>query len=185
MRSFVLLAVLILLPASFSAQSTDALQTFEKAVTESRQGDHAEALEGFENTILLIERDGAPDAFFAKAHYNAGASLYHLDRDFESAAHLEKALSYAKGRHAKAYYVLGLIGLDSNDLELAEKSLRAAVTLDNRNGEMWYDLSRVYVAMDEPAKANRAFTKAIKNGAVIHTSAGTVRMVRISTIGNE
>jgi tetratricopeptide (TPR) repeat protein len=111
MRSFVLLAVLILLPSAINAQSTEALQTFEKAVAESRRGDHAEALEGFEKTISLIERDNASDIFFAKVHYNAGASLFHLDRDFESAAHLEKALSYAKGRHAKAYYVLGLIGL--------------------------------------------------------------------------
>ncbi len=168
MRSFVLLFAFILLPAVHNAQSTDALQAFEKAVAESRHGNHAEALNGFEATLAIIERDHSSDAFFAKVHFNAGVSLYHLDREFESAAHLEKALGYARGRHAKAYYVLGLIGLESNDLQLAEKSLKAAAMLDNRNGDAWYDLSRVYVALDRPEKAKRAFEKAVKNGAVVN-----------------
>ena len=166
MRSFVLLAALILLPIVTNAQSTDSLQTFERAVSESRQGNHAKALDQFEQTISIIERDHASDAFFAKVHYNAGVSLYHLDRTFESAAHLEKALSYAKSRHAKAYYLLGLIGLESNDLSLAERALRNSAALDNRNGETWYDLSRVYVAQNQPEKAKRAFEKAVKNGAI-------------------
>ena len=185
MRSFVLLAVLILLPTLAPGQSTDALQTFEKGVAESRRGNHAEALEGFQSTLAIIERDHSSEAFFAKVHYNAGVSLYHLDRLFESAAHLEKALGYAKGRYSKAYYVLGLISLESNDLKLAERSLKAAAGLDNRNGELWYDLTRVYIALDEPVKAKRAFEKAVKNGAVIHAKSGSARMVRISAIGDE
>ena len=167
MRSLVLLAVLVLLPMFTNAQSTDALQSFATAVAESRDGDHAKALAGFERTLTILERDSSSDAFFAKVHYNAGVSLYHLDRTFESAAHLEKALGYAKGRYAKAYYVLGLIGLESNDLESAEKSLKSAASLDNRNGDAWYDLSRVYVALDQPVKAKRAYDKAVKNGAIL------------------
>ncbi|HQU92077.1 MAG TPA: tetratricopeptide repeat protein, partial [Pyrinomonadaceae bacterium] len=114
-------------------------------------------------------------------HYNAGVSLYHLDRTFESAAHLEKALNYAKGRYAKAYYVLGLIGLESNDLETAEKSLKSAASLDNRNGEVWYDLSRVYVALNEPAKAKRAYDKAVRNGAEIVRIAQVRSMASVKT----
>src|SRR5687768_15608569 len=167
MRSFVLFAVLMLLPVFTNAQSTDALQTFEKAVAASREGNHAEALSRFESTLTIIERDHSSDAFFAKVHYNAGVSLYHLDRTFEAAIHLEKALRYTKGRHAKAFYLLGVIGLESNDLGLAEKALSNAVALDNRNGEAWYDLSRVYVALDEPVKAKRAYDRARRNGAEI------------------
>ncbi len=167
MRSFVLLAVLVLLPIFTSAQSTEALQIFGTAVAESRKGNHAQAFDGFGATLAIIERDHSSDAFFAKVHYNAGVSLYHLDRPLESAIHLEKALSYAKGRHAKAYYVLGLIGLESNDLKLARTALRDAVSLDSRDGAAWYDLSRVYVALDEPVKAKRAFEKAVKNGAIV------------------
>lgn len=166
MRSFVLFAVVILVPIFAAAQSTDALQSFGSAVAESRSGNHEAALAKFEETLTILERDQASDAFFAKVHYNAGVSLYHLDRAFESAAHLEKALAYAKGRHAKSFYVLGLIGLESNDLDLAEKSLKTAALLDNRNGDAWYDLSRAYVALDEPVKAKRAFQKAVKNGAI-------------------
>ena len=95
MRSFVLLAVLVLLPIFTKAQSTDALQTFQQAVAESRRGNHLKALDGFAATLAIMERDHSSDAFFAKVHYNAGVSLYHLDRTFESAAHLEKALNFA------------------------------------------------------------------------------------------
>jgi tetratricopeptide (TPR) repeat protein len=171
MRSFVLFAVLVLLPIFTNAQGTDALQTFGKAVAESHKGNHAQALIGFGATLAIIERDHSSDAFFAKVHYNAGVSLYHLDRPLESAIHLEKALSYAKGRHAKAYYVLGLIGLESNDLKLAKTALVSSAALDNRNGQTWYDLSRVYVALDEPVKAQQAFDKAKKNGAGISSIA--------------
>lgn len=177
MRSLVLLAVLIILPIFTNAQSTDAIQTFATAVAESRAGDHAKALEGFERTLAISERDHSSDAFFAKVHYNAGVSLYHLDRTFESAAHLEKALNYAKGRYARAYYVLGLIGLESNDFESAEKSLKAAASLDNRNGDTWYDLSRVYVALDEPVKAKRAYDKAVKNGAIVNRTDAAGRSI--------
>ena len=180
MRPFVLFAVLLLLPVFTYAQSIDALQTFEKAVAESRDGDHAKALGGFQRTLAFIERDHSSDAFFAKVHYNAGVSLYHLDRTFESAIHLEKTLSYMKGRHAKAYYLLGLIGLESNDLALAEKSLKAAAMLDNRNGDTWYDLSRVYVALGEPAKAKRAYDKAVRNGAEIVRIAQNKSMASVS-----
>ena len=174
MRSFVLFAVLILLPVFANAQSTRALQAFEKAVAKSRDGDHAKALDGFDATLAIIERDSASDAFFAKVHYNSGVSLYHLDRMTESAVHLNKAVRYAKGRHAKAYYLLGLIGLETNDLRMAETSLRDAVSLDSRNGEAWYDLSRVYVSLDEPAKARRALKRALKNGAAIRTEQARV-----------
>lgn len=181
MRSFVLFAVLVLLPIFTSAQSTEALEVFGKAVAESRKGNHSEALSGFESTLAIIERDHASDAYFAKVHYNAGVSLYHLDRAFESAAHLEKALSYAKGRHAKALYLLGVIGLESNDLPLAEKALRNSAALDSRDGAAWYDLSRVYVALDEPAKAKRAFQKAVKNGAIVSRTDAAGRTVAALT----
>lgn len=171
MRSFILFVLLVLFPVLINAQSTDALQTFGKAVAESRGGNHTDALSGFENTLAIIERDHSSDAFVAKVHYNAGVSLYHLDRPLESAIHLEKALGYAKGRHAKSYYLLGLIGLESNDLKLAKTALVNAAALDNRNGQTWYDLSRVYVALDEPAKAKQAFDRAKKNGAEISSIA--------------
>lgn len=171
MRSFILFAALVLFPIFTNAQSTEALQVFQKAVSESRQGDHARALENFAATLAIIERDHSSDAFFAKVHYNAGVSLYHLDRPLESAIHLEKALRYARGRHAKAYYVLGLIGLESNDLALAKTALVKSAALDNRNGQTWYDLSRVYVALNERAKAKQAFDRANKNGAEISSIA--------------
>jgi tetratricopeptide (TPR) repeat protein len=165
MRTFLFIAALVFLPAFANAQSTEALQVFEKAVAESRRGEHIDALDGFKRTLAIIERDAASEAFASKVHYNIGVTLYHLRMLSESAEHLEKALAYAKNRHARAFYVLGLARLEMNDIENAEESLKSAVVLDNRNGDAWYDLGRAYLALNELDKAKRAFAKALKNGA--------------------
>ena len=164
MRTFLFIAALIFLPVFANAQSTEALQVFEKAVAESRRGDHIEALDGFKRTLAIIERDAASDVFTAKVHYNIAVTFYHLRMLSASAEHLEKALAYAKNRHARAFYVLGLARLEMNDADSAEESLKSAVLLDNRNGDAWYDLGRAYLALNETDKAKRAFAKALKNG---------------------
>lgn len=173
MRTFLFIAALIFLPAFANAQSTEALQVFEKAVAESRRGDHIEALDGFKRTLAIIERDAASDAFAAKVHYNIGVTLYHLRMLSASAEHLEKALAYAKNRHARAFYVLGLARLEMNDAESAEESLKSAVVLDNKNGDAWYDLGRAYLMLNETEKAKRSFAKALKNGVDIRSSEQT------------
>lgn len=167
MRSLVLIASLVLLPAFACAQSTEALQIFEKAVEASANGDHPAAYSGFRRVLGIIERDNASDAFFAKVHYNAGASLFNLSRMEEAAEHLKKGLRYTKGTHAKAHHLLGLIRLEMDQLRLAEQSLRSSVALDNRNGGAWYDLSRLYVALNEPERARSAYSKAVRNGALV------------------
>jgi len=165
MRNFLFIAVIILLPVFANAQSTEALQVFETAVTDSRGGDHIDALDGFKRTLAIIERDPASEEFTSKVHYNIGVTLYHLRMLPESAVHLERAVVHSKGRYAKAHYVLGLVRLERSELDKAEESLKSAVVLDNRNGDAWYDLGRAYLALNELDKAKRAFAKALKNGA--------------------
>lgn len=170
MRSIILISALILLPIFANAQSTEALQVFETAVAESRRGEHIDALDGFKRTLAIIEREAASETFTAKVHFNIGVTLYQLRMLSGSAVHLEKALTYSKQRHAKAHYVLGLIRLETNDVENAEESLKSAVVLDNRNGDAWYDLGRAYLALNETDKARRAFAKAAKNGVDLRTA---------------
>jgi tetratricopeptide (TPR) repeat protein len=170
MRSLYLLAVIVLFATFANAQSTQALQIFEKAVYASKNGDHRSALEGFRSTLSIIERETASDTFFAKVHYDIGVSHYHL-RDLGGATeHFAKALSHAKQKYSRAQYALGLTLLEANDLENAEQHLRNAVVLDNRNAGAWYDLSRVYYAANEGAKAKRALARALKLGAVVRVS---------------
>src|SRR5688500_16113780 len=153
MRSLYLLLVIVLFAPFANAQSTRALQIFEEAVSASKGGDHREALNGFRSTLSIIERETASDTFFAKVHYDIGVSHYHLRDLGEAANHFAKALNYAKHKYARAQYALGLTMLEANDLENAEQHLRNAVVLDNRNGDVWYDLGRVYLAANEEAKA--------------------------------
>ena len=170
MRSFLLVAALILFPIITNAQSTEALQVFETAVAESRRGEHIDALDGFKRTLAIIEREAASEVFTAKVHYNIGVTLYQLRMLSESAVHLERASAYSKQRHAKAHYVLGLVRLEANDIDNAQESLKSAVVLDNRNGDAWYDLGRAYLALNETEKARRAFAKAARNGVDLRSA---------------
>ena len=171
MRSLYLLAAIVLFTTFTNAQSTRALQIFEKAVSASKSGEHREALSGFQSTLSLIERETASDLFFAKVHYDIGVSHYHLRDLGEAAAHFAKALNFAKHKYSRAQYALGLTLLEANDVENAEQHLRNAVILDSRNGDAWYDLGRVYLAANQDAKAKRALAKALKLGAVVRTTA--------------
>jgi tetratricopeptide (TPR) repeat protein len=178
MRTFLFIAALVFLPAFANAQSTEALQVFEKAVAESRRGEHIDALDGFKRTLAIIERDAASEAFASKVHYNIGVTLYHLRMLSQSAGHLEKALSHTRNRHAKAHYALGLVRFEMNDVEKAEESLKRAVVLDNRNGDAWYDLGRAYLALNETEKAKWAFSKALKNGVDLRGATQNVASVQ-------
>lgn len=162
--SILLLVVFALFPLLSNAQSTDALQTFESAVADSRNGNLIDALEGFSETLRIIEHDPASDAFTAKVQYNIGVTLYNLGLLPEAKGHLEKALRSSKNRHVKAHYVLGLTNFEMNRIEDAERSFKSSLILDNRNGDAWYDLGRTYLALNEIQKAKRAFAKAEKSG---------------------
>src|SRR5690606_17331403 len=134
--SFAFLAF-VLLPIFANGQSTEALQVFEIAVADARGGRHIDALDGFKRTLAIIEREPASDAFTAKVHFNIGVTLYQLRIHSGSEFHLERALAYSRGRHAKAHYVLGLLRLEENELVDARESLKSAVVLDSRNGDAW------------------------------------------------
>ncbi|HEX6279074.1 MAG TPA: tetratricopeptide repeat protein [Pyrinomonadaceae bacterium] len=183
MRSSVLLlAALVLLPVLSHAQSTEALQTFGSAVADSQKGSLIDALEGFNQTLKIIERDPASDSFTAKVHYNIGVTLYNLGLLPEAKTHLKKALRYSKNRYVEAHYVLGLTNLELNRIEDAERSFRSSVVLDNRNGDAWYDLGRTYLALGDVENAKHAFAKALKNGKAFRGTDGTTSAVpRVAT----
>lgn len=165
MRSLFILVVIILFPVLANSQSTEALQTFESAVAASRKGRHIDALSRFRRTLDIIEREAAPDSFSSTVHYNIAVSLYQLCILDEAAVHLKYSLRYSKNLNGRAFYLLGLIGLERKDPAVARDALQKAVALDNRNGDAWYHLGRAYLSLKEIEKAERSFKKAARYGA--------------------
>lgn len=165
MRTLLIIGLISLFTFTASSQSTAALQTFEDAVNASRNGDAATAGKKFETTLALIERGSASDAFFAKVHYNIGVSRYQLGDLHGAAAHFEQAIRYSRQRFPSAQQALGLTLIGLDDLENAERTLLDAVKLDNRNADSWLALGRLYLSMNDHAKAKRAMDRARKLGA--------------------
>ena len=178
MRAGMILLFLLSSVFAVSGQSIRALQIFEKGTEASRADDHANAKRHFEETLRIIEHEGAGDRFFAKVHYNLGVSNYHL-RDLGSAAvQLEKAIGLIPRGYEKAYYALGLIRTNLGEWPAAEQAFRKAIALNDRNGEAWFDLAFVYVAQGSDVDAQKAFGKAIKHGttelAISHNNLGAL-----------
>lgn len=161
MRKLVIFAAIIAVTVAIAdAQNARTVERFERGVFASRRGDHDTALALFAETSAKIEREGATDRFFAMVHYNIGVSLYHLRRQEEAAAHLERALGYSNRMHARAHYVLGLVRFELGDLGAAERSLRTSIALSTDDAEMWYDLAFVHLAAKDHSSAKKAFAKA-------------------------
>lgn len=177
MRFFGLLIVLTSAIAA-NAQSTRALQSFEIGMKASETGDHLAALSEFKDTLRLIEREGAADRFFAKVHYNLGVSNYKLQRLNDTVAEYSKALRFAGGSYGRASYALGLTHSELGNWRDAEKAFRQAIVQNHRDGEAWFDLAFVYLAMGENERAINAFQKAVKyraaETAVSHNNIGVL-----------
>lgn len=177
MRLFVLLIVLASAIAA-NAQSTRALQSFEIGMKASETGDHLAALSEFRDTLRLIEREGATERFFAKVHYNLGVSNYKLQRFNEAVAEYSKALWFTNGSYGRASYALGLTHSELGNWKDAEKAFRRAIVQNSRDGEAWFDLAFVYLAMGENERAINAFQKAVKyrakETAVSHNNIGVL-----------
>jgi tetratricopeptide (TPR) repeat protein len=166
MRSIFIFAIIITTSVFVSAQSTGALEFFNKGVEAARKGDNEAALAHFNATHAAIERDGAADRFFAAVHYDIGATLYKLRRPSEAVDHLDKALRFSKRMNPQAHFVLGLVQFDLGDLEAARTAFRSSIALSQDDAEAWYHLGYVHLAANDTEAARKAFAKAAKLGAV-------------------
>jgi tetratricopeptide (TPR) repeat protein len=165
MRYIFLLAIIIITAAVGGAQSPHTTKTFDHGVKSAKIGDHETALIRFTEVHARIEREGATSRFFAQTHYNLGVSHYHRRNLAEAMAHLEKALRFSNQMHPRAYYLMGLIRFELDDLAGAEKSPRRSIALSAEDAEAWYDLAYVHLAANDHPAAKKAFAKAVELGA--------------------
>lgn len=166
MRSIFIFAIIITTSVFVNAQSTSALEFFNKGVEASKKGDNEAALAHFNAAHAAIERDGAADRFFATVHYDLGATLYKLRRPSEAVVHLDRALRFSKQMHPHAHFVMGILQFDLGNLKAARAAFRSSIALSQDDAEAWYHLGYVELAANETEAAKKAFAKAAKLGAV-------------------
>ena len=100
------------------------------------------------------------DPSFALAYEARGVLAVHTGQlesavvDFQEALALEPMLSTASASCAAAQYAQG-------DIEAALRSLNNALRMDRRSAQLYANRGRIYLDLDEPARAERDFRQAL------------------------
>ena len=160
---FVILTISVL---SASAQSFTTQRMFEKAVSMAGDGKFETALSVFKDSLALAKIDDADSNFQAKIHFNIGVCLYRLKQNEKAVGELEEAIRLAKRDYEKAFYALGMAQAELKNWPKAEEAFRGALRLNERNGEVWFDLAFVYLAQKDYEAARAAFQKSVRYKSV-------------------
>lgn len=177
----IFLSIFVILTAlglSASAQSPGARQTFEKGIDLANEESFAAALVAFRKSQTLSESEDADADFRARIHFNIGVCLYRLEENEKAVGEFEEAIKLARGDYEKAFYALGMAQAELKNWDKSEQAFRAALRLNKRNGEAWFDLAFVYLAKNDFDAARTAFQKSVEyksvSAAVGHNNLGVI-----------
>jgi tetratricopeptide (TPR) repeat protein len=149
---------------SASAQ-TAAERHYAKGVKLANAGRYEPALATFRAALGFAAGETPSEAFLARLHFNVGVCLYRLGRSSDAVGELERAIELSRGDYEKAHYALGMAETELKNWARAEKAFRAALRLNEKNGETWLDLAFVYLGARDYEAARGAFRKAIEHGS--------------------
>lgn len=181
-RVIIILAVVIFTSVyGVSAQSAETRQAFEDGMQASQSRDFEKALAYFERSRTLVEKEDVSSKFSATIHYNIGVCLYQLKQWAKAVGELEKVVSLRGRKYENAYYALGMAHAELRNWSEAERAFLEAVDLNKENGEAWFDLAFVFLALEKPEQAKEAFRKAVKyrsvDSAISHNNIGVILAV--------
>ncbi|MCB2113282.1 MAG: sulfotransferase [Parvularculaceae bacterium] len=91
-----------------------------------------------------------------------GFEALQAGRTKEAAEYCRRALSIDQSKPG-AHFLVGLIAQDSADLKTAVRAFGSATKLDPQFAAAWAHLSRVFMRLGQPARAESAIAKAIEN----------------------
>jgi len=154
--------ILLATVTSVSAQSLATRQSFEKGISLANAEKFEAALGDFRKSLTLAESEDATGDFRAKIHFNIGVCLYRLKQNEKAVGEFEEAVKLAKNDYEKAFYALGMAQAELKNWREAEAAFRAAIRLNKRNGEAWFDLAFVYLAQNDYDSARNAFQKSVE-----------------------
>ncbi len=166
MRTILFFILITLSAFAANGQSAEALSNFSSGLEFSKNGDHETALRCFTAALDGAHDDARDRAFQAKVNYNIGVSAYQLGKFEVAIERLEKAISLSGRVYEKAYYALGMTYAETGDWVPARDAFRAAIAINEKNGETWFDLAFAYLALGEQEMAIAAFARSVKHKTV-------------------
>jgi tetratricopeptide (TPR) repeat protein len=164
MRKLIFAAIFLFSVSTISAQSLLAKLAFEDATRFASAGDFKKALKSYQTAFAASEN--AEGDFAIKLRYNLGVCNYRIGRLESAKAELSTAVRLSKGDHQRAYYALGMTESALENWPAARASFLKALELDPRDGEAWFDLAFVFLALHDYDQAAAAFRKSIENKSV-------------------
>lgn len=162
----VFIAITILLSVfALSAQTPIAKRAFDEGTRLAGEGSFEKAAKRYRTAAMAM--DEAETAEFAvKVHYNLGVCYYRTGQPAVAAKELNTAIRLSGGRHQRAYYALGMTESALENWPAARSAFLKAVELSPDDGEAWFDLAFVYLALRDYEAAAAAFRRSIDNRSV-------------------
>ncbi|MEP6923845.1 MAG: tetratricopeptide repeat protein [Pyrinomonadaceae bacterium] len=152
---------IFLLTITASAQT--ARNAFEKGTQAAAAGNYPEALKQYQKAL---EQNNPSADFLAKTHYNIGVCFYHLNQPAVAIEEYAKAIELSGVNYQKPFRARAMAYVELKNWQAAKKSFGEALSLNQHDGESWFDLAMVSVAEKDYDSAADAFRQAIINNSV-------------------
>jgi len=125
------------------------------------EGKRQEGRELLEKAIEEQRKAAEAKPANADAPYQLAQLYRELTRDDEATAAIDLAIT-RDGKRAEFHYLKGVLAIYGEKHEAAIPSLRKAADLDPKNPDYRDRLARIYMAMDDDAKAETEFAALVK-----------------------
>lgn len=180
MREVLVAFILLISVSTISAQSLLAKRAFEDATRSASAGNFWQALKGYRTAWAALEKDDGE--FAVKLRYNIGVCSYRIGQLETAKRELTAAARMSNGTHARAYYALGMTETALENWAAARIAFLKVLELDPHDGEAWFDLAIVYLALRDYDQAAAAFRMSIENesvdSALGHNNLGVIMAVK-------
>ncbi len=164
MRNFLIAFFLIISALPVFGQSLHAKRAFEEATIAANAGEFEKALKGYRSALILDEE--GPEDFTEKIRYNLGVCLYRTGQLKVAVIEFNKAIRYSGRNLERSFYALGMAESALENWPAAREAFLKALAIRPDNGETWFDLAFVYLALRDHASAAAAFRKSIDHRSV-------------------
>ena len=179
MRFFIIAFFLIISALPAFGQSFHAKRAFDDATKLANAGEFQMALKGYRSALMLNENESAE--FTAKIYYNLGVCLYRTGQLKAAVVEFNKAIKFGGGGLEKTYYALGMAESALENWVSAREAFLKAISIRPDNGETWFDLAFVYLALRDHPRAASAFRRSIEyrsvDAALGHNNLGVIMAI--------
>lgn len=158
----ILFLILTVFAVTLTAQTTANRQIFDAATKLAQSKQFESAIEKYRAALLRAENESADDDFRAQIHFNIGVCLYQSKNFSAAIEEFDDAIKLRRRDYQKAFYARAMAEVDLKNFRQAEKSFRAALKLDQTDGEAWFDLALVNLRLQKFEQAETAFENAVQ-----------------------